>query len=86
VITIHVVGAPADNAASRPDRAAVLSALRSLEPLHRDLIRRAHFGGRTTQEIAADLDLPEPVVKCELHRTLHIMRRLVASGYDAERQ
>jgi RNA polymerase sigma-70 factor (ECF subfamily) len=54
--------------------------------LHRDLIRRAHFGGRTTQEIAADLDLPEPVVKCELHRALHIMRRLVASGYDAERQ
>lgn len=77
MITIHVVDAPAGNAASPPDRASVVAALRSLPPLHRDLIRRAHFGGCTTHEIATDLGLPESVVKCELHSALLAMQRVV---------
>lgn len=80
MITIHVVGAPADNAASRPDRATVVAALRSLPPLHRDLIRRAYFGGRTTHEIAADLGMPESVVKCELQCALRFMQRMIRSA------
>ncbi|MCV7213202.1 sigma factor-like helix-turn-helix DNA-binding protein [Mycolicibacterium canariasense] len=71
---------PTDNAASQPDRATIVAALRSLPPLHRDLIRRAHFGGYTTHDIAADLGLPEPVVKCELQCALRIMNRFVRSA------
>jgi RNA polymerase sigma-70 factor (ECF subfamily) len=45
-----------------------------LHPSHRELIRKAHHLGRTTGEIAADLNVPEPLVKSQLHYALHAMR------------
>ena len=46
-----------------------------LHPLHRELIRKAHHLGWTTGEIAADLNVTEPLVKSQLHYALHAMRR-----------
>jgi RNA polymerase sigma-70 factor, ECF subfamily len=45
-----------------------------LHPLHRELIRKAHHLGWTTGEIAADLNVAEPLVKSQLHDALHAMR------------
>lgn len=79
VVTIHVTDVAHGSAAYPPDRATVVAALKSLPPLHRDLIRRAHFDRCTTAEIADDLRLPESVVKCELHCALRDLLRLVRS-------
>ena len=46
-----------------------------LHPLHRELIRKAHYLGWTTGQIAADLNVTEPFVKSQLHDALHAMRR-----------
>ena len=45
-----------------------------LQPWHRELIRKAHSLGWTTGEIAADLNVAEPLVKSQLHCALHAMR------------
>jgi RNA polymerase sigma-70 factor (ECF subfamily) len=45
-----------------------------LHPLHRELIRKAHYLGWTTGQIAADLNVTEPIVKSQLHYALHTMR------------
>jgi RNA polymerase sigma-70 factor (ECF subfamily) len=45
-----------------------------LHPLHRELIRKAHYLGWTTGQIAADLNVTEPLVKSQLHYALHAMR------------
>ena len=45
-----------------------------LRPFHRELIRKAHHLGWTTGEIAADLNVPEALVKSQLHYALHAMR------------
>jgi DNA-directed RNA polymerase specialized sigma24 family protein len=45
-----------------------------LHPSHRELIRKAHYLGWTTGQIAADLNVTEPVVKSQLHYALHTMR------------
>lgn len=60
------------------DRETTIRALKSLRPLHRELIRRAHHLGCTTAEIAAELNIAEVTVKTELHHALRIMRELVA--------
>jgi RNA polymerase sigma-70 factor (ECF subfamily) len=46
-----------------------------LQPWHRELIRKAHYLGWTTRQIAADLNVAEPIVKSQLHYALHAMRR-----------
>jgi RNA polymerase sigma-70 factor (ECF subfamily) len=48
-----------------------------LQPSHRELIRKAHLGW-TTGEIAADLNVTEPLVKSQLHYALHAMRLSLA--------
>jgi DNA-directed RNA polymerase specialized sigma24 family protein len=45
-----------------------------LQPWHRELIRKAHYLGWTTRQIAADLNVTEPIVKSELHYALHSIR------------
>ncbi|MHA3020879.1 sigma factor-like helix-turn-helix DNA-binding protein [Mycobacterium sp. BMJ-28] len=72
-----MVGVTADNSASGPDRDAVLTALKSLQPTHRHLIRRAYYEGSTTHQLAAELNIPEVVVKSELHCALRNMRKLM---------
>jgi RNA polymerase sigma-70 factor (ECF subfamily) len=45
-----------------------------LHPSHRELIRKAHHLGWTTRQIAADLNVAEPIVKAQLHYALHSLR------------
>jgi DNA-directed RNA polymerase specialized sigma24 family protein len=45
-----------------------------LQPWHRELIRKAHYLGWTTRQIAADLNVTEHLVKSELHYALHSIR------------
>jgi RNA polymerase sigma-70 factor, ECF subfamily len=45
-----------------------------LQPWHRELILKAHYQGLTTRQIAADLNVTEPLVKSELHYALHSIR------------
>lgn len=61
-------------------REATIFALKSLQPLHRDLLRRAHHLGCTTAQIAADLNIAETTVKRELHIALGMMHRLLAEN------
>lgn len=49
-------------------------ALESLTVEHREVIRRAYFGGQDTQSIAAALEIPEGTVKSRLHYGLRAMR------------
>ena len=65
------------------DRAAVLNALKSLQPSHRDLIRRAHYLGSTTEHIAAELRIDEATVKRELHCALRTMHDLLPNRHCA---
>ncbi len=53
------------------DRLLVSEAWKQLHPLHREVIRKAYFLGWTTGQIAADLNVTEPVVKSRLHYALH---------------
>ena len=49
-----------------------------LHPWHRELIRKAHYLGWTTGQIATDLNVTEPLVKSQLHDALHTMRLSLA--------
>ena len=49
-----------------------------LHPWHRELIRKAHYLGWTTGQIATDLNVTEPLVKSQLHDALHAMRLSLA--------
>jgi DNA-directed RNA polymerase specialized sigma24 family protein len=60
------------------DRALVSDALNRLQPLDREVIRRAKHLGWTTDRIAADLHIAEPLVKSQLHSALHTLRQLLA--------
>lgn len=57
----------------------VTDALNRLQPLHREVIRRAYYLGWTTNRIAADLRVAEPMVKSALHDALHTVRHLLAN-------
>jgi RNA polymerase sigma-70 factor (ECF subfamily) len=61
------------------DRVLVTEALNRLQPLHREVIRRAYYQGWTTDQIAADLSVTESVVKSALHNALHTVRHLLAN-------
>jgi RNA polymerase sigma-70 factor, ECF subfamily len=56
------------------DRLRVSDAFRQLDPSHREVIRKAHYLGWTTGQIAADLNVTEPVAKSRLHYALHALR------------
>ena len=56
------------------DRVQVNEALNQLHPSHREVIRKAYYLGWTTGQIAADLNVTEPLVKSQLHYALHTLR------------
>jgi DNA-directed RNA polymerase specialized sigma24 family protein len=56
------------------DRVLVSEALNQLHPSHREVIRKAYYLRWTTGQIAADLNVAEPVVKSRLHYALHTLR------------
>jgi RNA polymerase sigma-70 factor (ECF subfamily) len=61
----------------RFDHVRVSAALSQLQPLHRDVIRKAYYLGWTTDHIAADLNMAEPVIKSQLHCAVHNVQRLL---------
>lgn len=72
-------------ATDRPvDRVLVSEALNRLQPLDREMIRRAQVLGWTTDRIAADLHVAEHVVKSQLHSALHALRRYLADPPNGE--
>jgi DNA-directed RNA polymerase specialized sigma24 family protein len=72
-------------ATDRPvDRALISEALNRLQPLDREVIRQAQYLGWTTQRIAADLHIAEPVVKSQLHVALHTLRRFLVDPPNGE--
>jgi DNA-directed RNA polymerase specialized sigma24 family protein len=66
------------------DRALVSEALNRLQPLDREMIRQAQHLGWTTDRIAADLHIAEPVVKSQLHSALHTLRQFLADPPNGE--
>jgi DNA-directed RNA polymerase specialized sigma24 family protein len=48
------------------------------------MIRRARSLGWTTDRIAADLHVAEPVVKSQLHTALHTLRKYLADPLNGE--
>jgi len=66
------------------DRALISEALKRLQPLDREMIRQAQHLGWTTDRIAADLHIAEPVVKSQLHSALHALRQFLADPPNGE--
>lgn len=62
---------------STPDRQLVTRALAQLCAEHRAVVRRSHYLGLTTAQIAADLGIAEATVKSRLHCALHALRELL---------
>lgn len=56
------------------DRVQVGQAFTRLHPSHRDVIHKAYYLRWTIGQIAADLNVTEPVAKCLLHYALRILR------------
>jgi RNA polymerase sigma-70 factor (ECF subfamily) len=69
-----MTGAADDDRPERVDASVVSAALSHLQPLHREVLRKAHYMGWTTDQIAADLNLAEAVVKSQLHDALFSVR------------
>ena len=57
------------------DRIPVSDAFNQLHPSHREVIHKAYHLGWTTGQIAANLNVTEPVAKSHLHHALHALRR-----------
>jgi RNA polymerase sigma-70 factor (ECF subfamily) len=53
--------------------------MKQLSPSHRVVIREAHFRGRTTGQIAAELNVTDAVVKYELHDALRTLQRTLTA-------
>jgi RNA polymerase sigma-70 factor, ECF subfamily len=56
------------------DRSLIGYALARLSPQHRAVIRRSHYLGRTTAQIADDLHITDDTVKSRLHHALRALR------------
>jgi DNA-directed RNA polymerase specialized sigma24 family protein len=59
------------------DHIAVLvgDAVAQLSAEHRAVVHRSYYEGRTTQQIAADLEIAERAVKSRLHEALRVLRQ-----------
>ncbi|WP_345751458.1 sigma-70 family RNA polymerase sigma factor [Microbacterium rhizophilus] len=64
----------ADRTEQLLDTMLLQDALASLGPHHREVIVRAYFGGRSTAELARELDVAEGTVKSRLHYGLRALR------------
>lgn len=58
-------------------RMLVGDAMAQLSAEHRAVIRRSYYGDRTTDQIAADLQIPEASVKLRLHDALRALRQML---------
>jgi len=56
------------------DRALINEAFTRLHPSHRQLIHKAYYLRWTTGQIAADLNITEPVVKSRLRHALRTLQ------------
>jgi RNA polymerase sigma-70 factor (ECF subfamily) len=56
------------------DSWVVAEALSRLSQDHRNVIVRSYYGGHATQQIAADLDIPEGTVKSRMHYGMRALR------------
>jgi RNA polymerase sigma-70 factor (ECF subfamily) len=56
------------------DRMLLSDALAQLSPEHQAVIRRSYYQGRTTAQIAADLNIAEGTVKSRLHYAVRALR------------
>jgi RNA polymerase sigma-70 factor (ECF subfamily) len=63
-----------DDIDARFDAWLVADALTALSAEHRAVIVHAYYGGRSTHEIARELDIPEGTVKSRLHYGLRALR------------
>jgi RNA polymerase sigma-70 factor (ECF subfamily) len=63
-----------DDTDARLDAWLVADALASLSLEHRSVIVHAYYGGRSTAEIARQLDIPEGTVKSRMHYGLRALR------------
>jgi RNA polymerase sigma-70 factor, ECF subfamily len=66
-----------DAAKSALNRMLVGDAMAQLSAEHRAVIRRSYYGGWTTEQIAADLEIPEASVKLRLHDALRALRQIL---------
>jgi RNA polymerase sigma-70 factor (ECF subfamily) len=66
--------ARADESDQLFDRVLINQAFARLHPSHRDVVYKAHYLRWTTGQIAADLNITEPVVKLRLHHALRALR------------
>ena len=66
--------AAADGFKTRLDRQQISDAMSQLCPAHRAVIRRVHYLGWTTAQVADDLRITDAMVKCSLHDALHALR------------
>jgi DNA-directed RNA polymerase specialized sigma24 family protein len=62
------------------DRVLLSEAFTRLHPSHREVIHKAYYLRWTTGQIAADLNVTEPVVKCELHHALRSLRHALSDA------
>jgi RNA polymerase sigma-70 factor (ECF subfamily) len=63
-----------DETDARLDAWLLADALSSLSLEHRAVIVHAYYGGRSTAEIARELDIPEGTVKSRMHYGLRALR------------
>ncbi|TSD99277.1 sigma-70 family RNA polymerase sigma factor [Skermania sp. ID1734] len=66
---------------STPDRSEraldswlIADALATLSADHREVIIRGYYGGMSTQQIAAELDIPDGTVKSRMHYAIRSLR------------
>jgi RNA polymerase sigma-70 factor (ECF subfamily) len=78
-------GAADDARPERVDASVVSAALSHLQPLHREVIRKAHYMGWTTDRIAADLNLADAAVKSQLHDALLSVRLFLSDPTQRSR-
>lgn len=66
-----------DAADSALNRMLVGDAMAQLSAEHRAVVRRSYYEGWTTEQIAADLQIPEGSVKLRLHDALWALRQML---------
>jgi RNA polymerase sigma-70 factor (ECF subfamily) len=82
---IHDRAGP-DEVDSAVDRLLLSGALAQLSPAHRAVIQLSYYQGRTTAQIAADLDVAEGTVRSRLHYAVRALRlTLQEMGYSSTR-
>jgi len=69
---------PDELAVLADERAGVRAALARLDTRHADTLHRAYFGGRSLQQVAADMGVPEGTAKSRSRTGLRQLRILLA--------